>query len=365
MGQVPFSGSLIIPIEPCDPLDFEQRFFSIQEIPEIIKFIKETGRLQLAITAEPIRYKGLDYLEPIFKELNPPLLHLVPLSILSASDGETMKSFASFNSLASIKYYNFLREISSGNQRVIRGTLDQLPYTYVYLKAANCTFTDLIEDLLIDDPLKAHLLLSACRDFIVDPGAGLRNTIRNGSIADYKISQILPKVFQPKAFFPVEIGKFLVNKLTYAPSGMRACNEIIDNYDDYDLREVQTSLNEAIVTKNLDKINQTSDALSEILENVWNDQTIINRIKNIKIGLPASFAAIGGIAGMLAAGSAGGITGGFLSNLGFKIGEKVIDKVFDEKGGNLTESLAKFRTRSYQVNIYDFKKLYKHQIRHN
>jgi hypothetical protein len=56
---------------------------------------------------------------------------------------------------------------------------------------------------------------------------------------------------------------------------------------------------------------------------------------------------------------AGAVTGGFLAELGFKIGEKAVTEFFSEKAEGLSERIAKLRTKSYQANVYDFKKKYK------
>jgi hypothetical protein len=180
------------------------------------------------------------------------------------------------------------------------------------------------------------------------------------------MAQILPETYKPQLSFPVEIGKFLIQKLTLAPKGPRACNQIIDNYDEYDLRKIQSSLNDGIVRNNPDIINENSNALSEILENVWNDKTIINRVRNIKVGVPISIAAIGSVAGLIAGGLAGAAIGagaGFLTNIGFNVGEKSIEELFDLKGKSVTEALARIRTKSYQANIYEFRNKYKGKTR--
>ena len=42
--------------------------------------------------------------------------------------------------------------------------------------------------------------------------------------------------------------------------------------------------------------------------------------------------------------------------------KKEVEKLFNVKGEQVTEKLAKLRTKSYQANIYDFKKKYKGKI---
>jgi hypothetical protein len=365
-AQIPFSGSLLLYIHPCDKESFEQFFFKVEKISEVIDFVKDTGRLQIALNADPKRYIGLDYLEPIFRELNPPWYHMMPLSLF-AEKNEIKKYMHTFGTLASVKLFDILQRLTGGNKYDLMAISDQLAPTYTYLKAAGYSFTEDIEDLLIDDPMAAYFLLCMCRDFIVDPATDLRCTIRNAAFNYVQTAQSLPNNFRPQPFFPVEIGKFLVQKLTFAAKGIRACNQIIDNYAEYDLRKIQSSLNDGIVNNRLDVVNDSTESLSEILENVWNDKTIINRIKNIKVGVPVSIAAIGGIAGAIVGGASGAVVGAaagdFLTKIGFKVGEKSIEKLFDQKGKSVTEALAKIRTKSYQANIYDFQNSYEEKIR--
>jgi len=146
-----------------------------------------------------------------------------------------------------------------------------------------------------------------------------------------------------------------LKKLTYAPLSMRACYHLIDNYGAYDLQKIQESLNKAIVENHPDILNEKTEELSEILDNVWNDKTVPRRIKGLQIGIPLSMAAIGSVA----AGPIGA-TGGFLAGLGYN----VLDKSIDLGTEGLSERLAKLKTRSYQANIYDFKKKYKSKITH-
>lgn len=215
---------------------------------------------------------------------------------------------------------------------------------------------------MVEDHEKAFSLLDISAKFICGPMFDLRSDLINFTLEEFRESQVLPFVYRPRKIqVQFEIGKFLLKKLTYAPYRLDACKEILYNYDAYDLHKVLESLSDAIVTNHPDIVNKSVGELSEILDNVWTDKTIPKRIENIKTGVPVSIAAIGAVAGGLIGGLAGLGTGGFLAELGFKVGQKLVD-VEAEK---LPEKIAKLRTRSYQVNIYDFKKKYKHKITHS
>lgn len=102
----------------------------------------------------------------------------------------------------------------------------------------------------------------------------MRSDLRNFTSEEDKLTQI-PLVYQPSSKqFPCEIGKFLIRKLTYAPYGLDACKELMYPYDAHDLQKIQRSLNEGVITNNPDILNKNVSALSEILDNIWNDKTI-------------------------------------------------------------------------------------------
>lgn len=372
-GQVPFSGSLILLLPPCTKRDFETYFFKMSEIPEIVDFIKKTGKLQVALYANPKMYAGLEYLNPFF-ELNPPVYSMTPLSVFGnkceiTDAGKIFDAIPHFREILHVAYPSAPLDLFS-----LR--LEKTIETYIVLKLGHYSVVKDVEEIMMIRPLEADMLLSFCKSFIVDPLRDMRSKLRNLTLEELRSAvDILPFLYQPKKMrFPCEIGKFLLKKLTYAAQDMRACNYLVDNYKAYDLQKVQESLNEAIVTNHPDIVTKEAKELYEILGNVWDDKTIPRRIENIKIGVQVSIAAVGGVAGGITGGLLGGpegaVIGGtagvgigdFLTRLGFKVGEKAVEKFFSVKGEELTERLAKLRTRSYQANVYGFKKKYKNRI---
>jgi len=352
-AQVPFSGSVILFLHPFKKSDCDEFCFKVSEIPKMIDFIKETGRLQVVLTMNPTEFEGLDYLDPFFKELKPPMYAGTPYFILG-NEKQIKTAENTFYAVGNVRYINFLRKAT--RQNIFETALAKSLHVYLPLKlAGHTTAVTEIENMMIDDPEKAFFLIQLYERFISSPLMDLRCNLRNISFEMLRGAQLLPLVYQPQEIrFPCEIGKFLLKKLTYAPQGLRACNELIDHYDAYDLMKIQESFNEAIVRNHPDILSKNAEELSEILDNVWKDKTIPRRIKGLEIGMPLSIAAIGGVA----AGPIGAATGGFLAELGFR----VADKILDLNTTGLSERLAKLKTKSYQANVYDFKKKYKHRI---
>jgi len=355
-AQVPFCGSLIVFLTPIHSQGlFENLFFKTSEIPKLIDFIKETGRLQVVLSSPPMAYEGIDYLDPFFKELNPPHYYRLPLSTLG-TEKEVKNAEITFLTLAKVKYIDYLAKLAGQEgPRFISFAFRTSLQFYTVLKLGRYSVVKEIENLIVDNPEKAQSLLNICCMFIAHPAVDLRTDLNNFTLEETRTSNRLPIVFQPEEIhFPCEIGKFLMKKLTYAPYGLDACKELMYHYDAYDLQKVQKSLNEAIVTNNPDVIRRNTEEFSEILDNVWSDRSIPRRVKGLQIGLPLSMAVIGGVA----AGPVG-TAGGFLAGLGYSVADKLID--LETEG--LSERLAKLKAKSYQANVYDFKKKYEKQIR--
>lgn len=352
---VPFCGSVLLTIPPLPQSDFERIFFKTSQFAEIIDFIKETGKLQLALSSDPRNYEGLDYLEPIFNELNPPELNGVPIDIFG--DKKTVQKVdESFFTLGRIKFFDFF---AKERYQIFSEVVNISHYVYTILALGHYAIVEDIENAMVDNPRRAFLLFRVYKMFIVEPLVDMRCDMICNTAEEIRRSHVMPTVYRPKDVqFPCEIGRFLLKKLTYAPQSMRACYDLIDHFNSCDLQKVTKSLNDGIVSNHPDAVARNAEELSEILDNIWNDKTIPNRIKNIEIGVPVSIAAVGGIV----AGLPGLFAGGFLSELGFKVVEKTTEKyaekLFSVKKEGLTERLAKLKTKSYQANVYDFKKKY-------
>jgi hypothetical protein len=362
-ATIPFSGSTLVLLLPVPQAVFEKQFFKMSEIPKVIDFIKETGRLQICLRPELELYEGLDYLDPFFKELNPPAFPGIPVSVLGKE--ESFKRAAeTYYALGDVRFFKYVYD--EIGQVVSKPFLDSIisiyRQVYIYLKLGSyASIVEKIENSMIDEPEKAFYLFHICNQLIVTPNCDMRSNSRNYTLEEIKTAQELPKPYSlDKINFPCEIGKFLMkDKLTYAPLGLEACKDVIYHYKDYDLQKVAESLNDGIMSNRPDLIAKSSEDFSKILDNIWNDKTIPNRIKAIEIGVPVSIAAIGGVS----TGLIGFFAGGFLSELGLRAAEKATEKfaekLFNADGEGLTERLAKVRVKSYQANLYDFKKKYR------
>lgn len=274
-AQIPFCGSLIISLYPFEPHRFEEALFKLSDIPKIIDFIKETGKLQVGLPVLNLRaYRGLDFLDPFFQELKPPVLIGAPLE-LYGTPKEIQEARETFYALASVK---ILKRFRTDDQ--IRNFLSTYGAFYAFLKLGRFQIVEEIENKMIDEPMEALWLIYISKLFICDPCGNLRFDVQNLSLADIKGSEVLPLVYRPKVVtFSCEIGKYLLKKLIHAPYGLDACKELISHYDAYDLQKVLKSLNEAILNNNPDMVITSSEELSEILDNVWGIRQFLQELK--------------------------------------------------------------------------------------
>jgi hypothetical protein len=234
-NQVPFSGSTIISLDAVPPATFEKFFFKISEIPKVIDFIKETGKIQIGLQQPPNLYEGLDYLDPFFKELEPPYVR--GINYASFVTEKKLKSGSEiFDNLSKIRFSEFYSKltkfrIEEGEQFLSGLDFQFFHYSieYAFLKVRYPLIAQKVEDALIDNPLRAILILSACASFIMDPLIDIRCDFLTNSFEEMNIGKkVLGQAMSSMDIrFPCEVGKFLIKKLTYAPTGLRSLIIII------------------------------------------------------------------------------------------------------------------------------------------
>jgi hypothetical protein len=368
-SQVPFCGSLLVQIAPLEKRLFEMMYFKTSEIPKIVDFVKDTGKMQFGLSHDPLRYEGLDFLDTIFKEVDPPCLYgLILEDLVDDFNRKYVVASQTFETLARAGLTDVLRKIASmtGERSITPGAVKE---TFIYLKALEHPLVSHIEDLMVDNPHEALLLILHAAGLIIQPIIDTCCDMRNKSLEEITYAhKSMPTYTCEELRFPCEIGKFLVKKLTRVPLGLQSCYELLEHYGSRDLQKVMAALNGGIVSNNPDVVNKTAEELCEILDAIWDDKTISRQVSEFEIGMPLLIGALGfitaGPAGAALAGPVGAIEAGFLSGLGFRVSDKTVTPLFDSKKTRLSEKMAKWRKRSYQINVYDFKRKYKEQIPH-
>jgi hypothetical protein len=139
-----------------------------------------------------------------------------------------------------------------------------------------------------------------------------------------------------------------MTKCTHYPESLESCKNLVDRYEENDLYEVYTALNNAIFDRKDTSIIQRKNEMEEILDNVWNDTTIKSNATVYRYGINITC----GIIGYYLVG-----TFGLMGSLGLSVLGSTKSKYLDE----FSELISKKIASPYMATIYDFKKEYQRE----
>ncbi len=344
-SQVPFAGTLIIPLYnvPEENL-LEANGFEFHDIPKLIDLAKEVGRVQFVLATYPKLYQGLDYLEPILTELKPPMSPGFPLEGLV--DYKLYDSWAEeFYTLANISYDEDLKQevlrMGGGKAEFLKLKYDQA-VTYADLKLFQMNeIAENVENLIVDDPATAYYILDGMHFMITALMDGLHAN-RNVSLAKLRYYYPLLRLNPQQVKIPVEIGSYLMKKLTLRPSSYEACITVIDHYKQSDLYRVLESLDEGVRNRATDVVQKNINELDVIMDNIWRDA---NKMKSYREGILDGISTVIGLVGYFIEGVPGLFAG---------LGWDVVDRRL-QLTDKLGDKVLKWMNRDYLVNIYEFK----------
>jgi hypothetical protein len=339
-SQIAFSGTVVFPLSPMDETLFKKMYnISVNEIPDLVKFVKETKKVQFVLTDAPTLFSGYDYLDPIFEELAPPVYALSRNHQNDALQDSYDRASEDLDLLLDI----VLRNIPDNSMK--QHVHQDYIRNYAYLDYFGFTdANELFIEMLLDNPnlatnyieLSYNLLAHPIIDpFKANPVIPLEMISKIGSFNN-------PSLKEQKNVIIPEVGSFLLRKTTHYPDSLSACKCVISNYNKNDLYSVYSALNEAIIDKNSTAIIENTTELEEIMDNVWNDTDIIRQNKMVyKLGIDV----ICGMVGVGIAGLGGGLVGVLCGAAG-TTNSLVLD--------NFAELIAKKVATPYMVTIYDF-----------
>lgn len=352
--QVPLFGSLIIPIFPRDKEHFQEiHGFEANDIERLVDFAKDTGKIQFALRAYPTAYIGLDFLEPIFTELRPPLPVVYPFEDVIEKK-EIKKYTIEFYTLAGFGLLDYIKgAYLQLGEEYTKKRIDDYLRDYILLKSLGYDdIVDNIEEAMVCDLSEALGMYAAFGNLITEPKVKLLRATevysREYILELFQIGRGMEKFEQEirGIMFSYDIGKFLMSKLAYMPEGYHACVKLIDSYKQEDLYKVAEALDKGIKEERKDEVYEKKNEFEAILDKVWEDGRVEMRKEGIKYGIPISL----GIIGTLLGGPATGI----LAGLGFSVPDRIIG-INTER---ISEKIAKIITPNHCVAIYDFKKKY-------
>jgi len=363
-SQIPFAGSLIVslfnvPKEMCA----KENGFEASDIPDLIRLAKETGKIKFCLQTDPLDYDGLDYLDPIFEEFEPPTIYSGAESKKIAKDEDLKKWQAEFMEIGSIRYFkelshNVLRD--GGSESFVDALIQGRGATWERMKILGMDDeTEHIANLMVDNPQEAEALLST---YIMKMSPLFDPVTKNYNYSLERLNHYKVTPDLKSGIRIPEIGKLVLNKLVLNPGSYYGCVNAIQKYKDNDLYNLFDSFQNALTEEKGDKILESKKSLEDVIDNVWNDvKKTSEQIKDVRGGLSISL----GIGGALGTASLQGAAAsdpafasiaaltGVLAGLGFN----TFESRFNVKG-NLSEKLVKMFKPNYLINILDFSKKY-------
>ena len=168
-GVVPLYGSSIAKLIPRGNREDFDKFhtnlgFTSGKLDEMIDLVKETGRIQFMTTSGPTSYKNLEFLEPLFNELNPPTLAVDTTSIIGHEMDK--KYNIEFYTLAEHGFNQYIETFSKkfgyNYPNYVQVKLSNFADRYAILKGLGYgELADEIGTLMLIDPLEAHTYFSS------------------------------------------------------------------------------------------------------------------------------------------------------------------------------------------------------------
>lgn len=361
-SQIPFAGTLILSLSNTPPERcLKQNGFEPEDIPKLIDLAKETGKIRFGLERDPLQYEGLDYLQPIFDEFQPPTLYAIPTSNF-ISDKTAMMHASEFVELSKVRYYDELKYNvlkSGGNKEFFNSLFEGRGEVYGAMKILGLEKEiEEVSKFLIDDPQHAEFLLNSYM-MITNPVFDALTPNYNYSLSRILNSNMGNLTDNPNIKIP-EVGKLIMKKLIPNPINYYSCIDVIQKYRENDLYKLLDAFDDAIRKKQSYKIMENKEELETVVDNIWSDvQKMGSNIQGIKSGLSFVFG-LGGLYGtsILQSESVVGpiaALSGLIAGLGFN----TIESHFDNKKSSLSERILKFLKPNYIISVYDFKKKYK------
>ena len=340
-SQVAFSGTVIFPLHPLPQDVFERGWkISVEEFPSLIQFVRETKKIQFILTAPPTSYEKLDFLEPILRQLEPPLYTQI------GGDNKELQKIQfrcadDFDNLIRVSPDWMSLLLSKGGKHII----DDYIKSYAILRFLG--YSD-IADTFIENflayPKFSTDYLTTAYDLLADPIIDPFKANPSFCIEKIRNASKMGIATPDSPIFP-EVGSFLIKKCTHYPDSLEACKRLIESYEENDLYDVHSALNGAVIDRNESSIIQKKDAMNEILDNVWEDTTIDRNATVIRYGIDVTCGTVGYCLGNAAL--------GLMASLGLRLIDN--QNYIDQFSALVTRRIA----TPYMATIHDFKKEYR------
>jgi hypothetical protein len=352
-SQIPLAGTLVIPLNPSTKSTFLAEL-DAKDIDRMIDLAKETGHVQFVLSSKPTRYEGLDYLQPVFEEMRPPVV-TTPWNLLG-SDEDYDRWVNEFNQIAVASYDDYLKN----RVKKIRESKQYLKSAKDYQASVYAKINWLKMDDAVEDVKKYIKAAPGYVLSLLDYFGFLTENIFNPIPLNCNYSLETLKSYtsnikaQSGAKFqaPVEIGAYVMSKITKNPQDYYGCVDVIEQYDQNDLYNILESFDTGLKRRKKDQVLDNAKQLETLLDNIWKDAS------NVKQRQKAASWSVSGAS--ITIGIAGSIFPeepiiGLLTSLGLPTLGKLSDIIIRSK------KVTKLINPDHIYNIYDFKE--KHNIK--
>lgn len=360
---MPLYKSTIISIPPWSQQRFKDFFGwgTSKDIENLVDLAQQTGRIQFTLINSAVEYENLEWLDPVFLELKPPLPMDISAKMFQGEDYDlAMKEFYAAAKVHLIPFLLHKYPLFSYSLNFRWKRYKDYESDYVSLKLGG--YQEIAKKLLhlmaVDFEL-AHSYFTVFGNLLASPLASSIDVTYNltclhdkkeyepslAKISGYDMGHLRSK--EDELLIP-DIGKFLMSNQTYALTGFDASKELMGMYDDEDIPNLINAIQQGCKKKKIDVLRSKSEDLNTILNNVWKDADRISKISNMT---NYAFTVSIGICGQLVGELLGTHFGGILAS----IGVKTVDRFLIP---NISDKLTRTLSPDHLLVIHDFKQRY-------
>lgn len=367
-GVIPFHGSTMAGVVPRNTrADFDYWHsglgISSRNIGQVIDFCKNTHRLFVVLRTDPVYYSNLDFLEPLFYELRPPLIATRPVETWGPGP-EVRKWRKRFNQIAEGKFVETIAEYSRltgiTDPGYLSSRVDHYRGDYLVFRLFGYDdWADALEGLMITEPERAITAFAHLGNTIAVPYTLPFSSLPVFSaeeLADLKRTRASltaePAVHAGEQPPPLEVGSYLLRKKVLYPETIDGCYEVIQRYDAVELDRVRNAMSRAIRDETPDALESSSKELGAACDRVWSEVDSVGLRDKVAEGFGGSspaitFAAIGALIGGPIGAGVGLLSGAAVS---------LVDKMIGDSIARASKSgVRRLSNHPYLAEVYDFK----------
>lgn len=359
-GLIPFQGKAVAGLTAATSKEsFDEQHasmgFTSQSLETAMAFARDSDRLRFHIMGPATGYSNLEFLEPLFREFEPPCLISAPIERIVGRPNFRGESDA-FDDRAELRFYPMARRIfrqSKLPDDTIESYLARYRFAYVGLRLLGYDkLADTVDPILNENPPLAMLSLESFSDFIIQPKLDLTNLTWCFPTNELRDARFFGAIQGPKApesrtlKIPYEVGRFILKQAVLYPETFEGCGIALDKYSDVELDALRLAFVKAIADSDPDSLTSTGEAVEIACKQVWERADSYSWLKDAgHASAVLSLAVVGGVAGSL-------VGEGLLGSV---LGAVSTDFFKERTQAFVTSWLARLTGKAHMLAVYDFK----------